>query len=87
MKHILISTALFSKFIDLLKEKVKMDILESSIALYSNQWFIVSKKFENLRFIQDMKPANKMTIKNMESRLVIDEAFVGHVFYSSGDLY
>ena len=54
-----------------------MQILEPSMALYSNQWFSVLKKSRALQFIQDLQPTNKVTIKNKECRPIIDEiAFI-----------
>lgn len=48
------------------------------------------KKSEALKFIQDMKLANNVIIKNMEFGSVVDEigkVFVGHAIYSSEDWY
>lgn len=75
---------------DLLNEKIKMGILEPSIAPYSNRWFTVPKKNGTLRFIQDMQPVNKVTIRNMGSSPIVDEfaeAFGGRAIYSMDDLY
>ena len=47
---------------ELLKQKVKMGILEPSSAPYSNRWFTVPKKNGTLRFIQDLQTVNKVTI-------------------------
>ena len=44
LKPIPIPRALLPKLVDLLKEKVRMGILEPSMAPYSNRWFTVSKK-------------------------------------------
>ena len=90
LKPIPVPRALLSKLIELLKEKMKMGILESSMAPYSNRWFTVPKKSGALRFIQDMQPANRVTIRNKGSGPIIDEvaeAFAGHAIYSIGDLY
>ena len=90
LKPISIPRALLPKLVDLLKEKVRMGILEPLMAPYSNRWFTVSKKSGALRFIQDMQPANKVIIRNKESRPIVDEvaeAFAGHAIYSIGDLY
>ena len=60
------------------------------MAPYSNRWFTVPKKSGALRFIQDMQPANKVTIRNKGSRPIVDEvaeAFAGHAIYSIKDLY
>ncbi len=48
------------------------------------------KKTGALRFIQDMQPANGVTIRNMGIGPVVDEvseAFADHSIYSIGDLY
>ena len=90
LKPILVPRALLPKLVDLLKEKVRMGILEPSMAPYSNRWFTVPKKSGALRFIQDMQPANKVTNRNKGSRPIVDEvaeAFAGHAIYSIGDLY
>jgi hypothetical protein len=50
-----------------------MGILEPSMAPYYNRWFIVSKKSRALRFIQNMQPANRVTIRNKGSGLIVDE--------------
>ena len=42
----------------------QMGILEPSNAPYSNRWFTVPKKNGSLRFIQDLQPVNKVTIRN-----------------------
>ena len=90
LKPIPVPRALLPKLVDLLKEKVRMGILEPSMAPYSNRWFTVPKKSGALRFIQDMQPANKVTIRNKGSGPNVDEvaeAFAGHAIYSIGDLY
>jgi hypothetical protein len=76
--------------IELLKEKVEMGILEPSNAPYSNRWFTVPKKNGSLRFIQDLQPVNKATIRNAGIGPSVDEfaeAFAGRSIYSIGDLY
>ena len=78
------------KLIELLNEKIKMGILEPSCAPYSNRWFTVPKKNGTLRFIQDMQPVNKVTIRNVGTGPIVDEfaeAFAGRAIYSMGDLY
>jgi hypothetical protein len=90
LKPILVPRALLPKLVNLLKEKLQMGILEPSMAPYSNHWFTVPKKSGALRFIQDMQPANKVTIRNKGSGPIVDEvaeAFAGHAIYSIGDLY
>jgi len=90
LKPIPVPKALLPKLVNLLKEKMQMGILEPSMAPYSNRWFTVPKKSGALRFIQDMQPANKVTIRNKGSGPIVDEvaeAFAGHAIYSIGDLY
>ena len=90
LKPIPVPRALLPKLVNLLKEKLHMGILEPSMAPYSNRWFTVPKKSGALRFIQDMQPANKVTIRNKGSGPIVDEvaeAFAGHAIYSIGDLY
>lgn len=91
LRPIPVPKALFlPKLMELLKEKIKMGILEPSCAPYSNRWFTVPKKNGALRFIQDMQPVNKVTIRNVGTGPIVDEfaeAFAGKSIYSMGDLY
>ena len=90
LKPIPVPRAHIPKVIDLLKEKVAMGILEPSSAPYSNRWFTVPKKNGSLRFIQDLQPVNKVTIRNSGVGPIVDEfaeAFAGRAIYSIGDLY
>jgi hypothetical protein len=69
---------------------MEMGILEPSSAPYSNWWFTMPKKNGTLRFIQDLEPVNKVTIRNAGIGPTIDdfaEAFAGRSIYSVGDLY
>ena len=75
---------------ELLRQKVDMGILEPSSAPYSNRWFTVPKENGTLRFIQDLQPVNRVTIRNARIRPTIDEfaeAFAERSIYSVGDLY
>jgi hypothetical protein len=86
LKPIPVLRAHVPKLIELLKEKVKMGIFEPSSAPYSNRWFIVPKKNGSLRFIQDLQPINRVTIRNSGVGLVVDsEAFAGRAIYSMAD--
>ena len=90
LKPIPVPRAHIPKLIELLKEKVRMGILEPSNAPYSNRWFTVPKKNGSLRFIQDLQPVNKVTIRNAGIGPSVDEfaeAFAGRSIYSIGDLY
>ena len=73
LKPIPVPRANIPKLIKLLKEKVEMGILEPSNAPYSNNWFTVPKKNGTLRFIQDLQPVNKVTIRNARIGLSINE--------------
>ena len=90
LKPIPIPRAYIPKLIELLKEKVAMGVLEPSSAPYSNRWFTVPKKNGSLRFIQDLQPVNKVTIRNSGVGPIVDEfaeEFAGRAIYSIGDLY
>ena len=90
LKPIPVPRAHIPKLIELLKEKVQMGILEPSNAPYSNRWFTVPKKNGSLRFIQDLQPVNKVTIRNSGVGPVVDsfaESFAGRAIYSMVDLY
>ncbi|KAL3688562.1 hypothetical protein R1sor_014871 [Riccia sorocarpa] len=64
LRPIPVPRALLPKLMELLKEKMKMKILEPSFAPYSSRWFTVPKKNGALHFIQDMQPVNQVTIRN-----------------------
>ncbi|KAL2643033.1 hypothetical protein R1flu_010620 [Riccia fluitans] len=90
LRPILMSRALLPKLMELLKEKMRMKILEPSFAPYSSRWFTEPKKNDSLRFIHDMQPVNAVTIRNARVGPIVDEyveAFVGRAIYSMGDLY
>ncbi|KAL2608078.1 hypothetical protein R1flu_026651 [Riccia fluitans] len=87
---ILVPRALLPKLMELLKEKMRMKILEPSFASYFSRWFIMPKKNGSLRFIQDMQLVNVMTIRNARVGPIVDEyakVFAGRAIYSMGDLY
>ncbi|KAL3694614.1 hypothetical protein R1sor_008265 [Riccia sorocarpa] len=90
LKPIPVPRAMLPKLIDLLKEKMQMGILEPSMVPYSSRWFTVPKKNGSLRFIQDLQPANSVTIRNVGTGPIIDDVvdeFAGRAIYSIGDLY
>lgn len=90
LKLILVPKALLFILMNLLKEKIQIEILKPFMAQYSNWWFIVPKKFETLRFIQDIQSVHKKIIKNKESRPIVDEIvdnFVRHAIYFIRDFY
>ncbi|KAL3687181.1 hypothetical protein R1sor_013490 [Riccia sorocarpa] len=73
LKPIPVPRTLLPKLIALLKEKVRMGILEPSMAPYSSSLLTVPKKSDALRFIQDLQPANRVTIRNVGTGPVVDE--------------
>ena len=80
LKPIPVPRAHLPKLIELLKETMNMGILEPSNTPYSNRWFTVPKKNVSLRFIQDLQPVNKVTIRNAgigPSADEFTEAFAG----------
>ncbi|KAL3682736.1 hypothetical protein R1sor_000758 [Riccia sorocarpa] len=90
LRPIPVPRAYLPKLMDLLKEKMRMRILEPSFAPYSSRWFTVPKKSGSLKFIQDMQPVNAVTIRNVGVDPIVDEfaeAFAGKAIYSMGDLY
>ena len=89
MNPIPVLRAHIPKLMELLKEKIEMGILELSSAPYSTLWFTMPKKNGMMRFIQDMKPVNKVTIRNAGVGPTIDEfaeAFAGRPIYLVKDL-
>ena len=89
-KPISVPRARLPQLMELLKDKIKMKILEPSSASYSNRCFTVPKKDGSLRFIQDLQPVNKVTIRNAGIGPIVEEfaeAFAGRAIYSMGDLY
>ncbi len=90
LKPIPVPRAMVPKIVELLKEKIRVGILEPSMGPYASRWFTVPKKSGALRFIQDMQPANKVTIRNMGSVPIVDEvtkAFAGCAIYSIRELF
>jgi hypothetical protein len=90
MKPISVQRAHLTKLIDFLKEKVAMRLLEPSNTPYSNRWFIVPKKNSSSRFIQDLQPINKLTIRNVGIGPSVNEfaeTFAGRSIYLIGGLY
>ena len=73
LKPILVPRSHIPKLMELLKHNVEMGILEPSTAPYSNRWFTMPKRNGTLRFIQDLQPVNKVTIRNAGIGPTIDE--------------
>ena len=89
-KPIPIPKATLPRVTEILIEKARMRIIEPCFSPYTNRWFTIKKKDGSLRFIQDLQPANSITIRNMAIGLVVDafaEAFAGYSIYSQIDLF
>ena len=62
MQPLRIPQAWMTEFTRLLKVKIDAGILEKGYGPYSSHWFCVRKKNGKLRLIQDLQPANQVTI-------------------------
>jgi hypothetical protein len=75
---------------DLLKAKISSGVLEYSKSPYCNRWFMIPKKNKSLRFIQDVQPLNKVSIRNAHAPPIADEIIEqnsGARILSAIDLY
>ena len=52
-------------FVKLLKSKINAGVLEQGYRPYSNRWFCVRKKNGKHQLIQDLQPANWVTIGDL----------------------
>ncbi|OMJ11898.1 Retrovirus-related Pol polyprotein from transposon, partial [Smittium culicis] len=81
--------AIWEKIKSLIKAKMDQGVLEPSRGSYSNIWFCINKKNSvKLRFIQDVRPVNEVTIKNSSVPPVaeeFDEDFAGRTIYATFD--
>ncbi|OMJ15154.1 Retrovirus-related Pol polyprotein from transposon, partial [Smittium culicis] len=82
--------AIWEQIKSLIKSKMEQGVLEPGRGSYSNRWFCINKKNSNkLRFIQDVRPVNEVTIKNASVPPVAEEFaedFAGRPIYSTFDL-
>ncbi|OMJ17852.1 Retrovirus-related Pol polyprotein from transposon [Smittium culicis] len=82
--------AIWEKIKSLIKAKMEQGVLEPSRGSYSNRWFCINKKnSDKLRFIQDVRPVNEVTIKNSSVPPVAEEFaedFAGRTIYTTFDL-
>lgn len=73
----------------LLKERIESGILEPCHGPYSNRFWLVPKKNGELRFVQDLQPLNKVTIRDAgvpPDKESYTEDFAGYPIYASFDL-
>ncbi|KAG5462599.1 MAG: hypothetical protein BJ554DRAFT_4469 [Olpidium bornovanus] len=54
----------FAQLLELLRDRLHKQVIKRGNGPYANRLFTVPKKNGKLRFIQDLQPANKMTICN-----------------------
>ncbi|OMJ15754.1 Retrovirus-related Pol polyprotein from transposon [Smittium culicis] len=89
-KHFPIPKPLLNDAKEFIKNKISLGILEPTNGPYSNPWSMIRKKdTTKMRFIQDVREANKVTIRNAGVPPVIDEFsedFGGRLIYSTFDL-
>ncbi|KAL3678944.1 hypothetical protein R1sor_021900 [Riccia sorocarpa] len=71
LKPILVPRALLPKLIDLLKEKMRMGILEPSMAPYSSRWFTVPKKSGATNSVAHMQNAMHKVLRDFVSEVTI----------------
>ena len=74
----------------LLQDRIRMKVLVPQSSPYSSRFFTVPKKNGTLRFIQDLQPANAVTIRSCAIGPPPDtfsEDFAGCSIYSMGDLF
>ncbi|OMJ17406.1 Retrovirus-related Pol polyprotein from transposon, partial [Smittium culicis] len=73
----------------IIKNKINQGILDPGKRSYGNIWFCIKKESEKLRFIQDVRPVNEVTIKNTSVSPITEEFsedFVGRSIYTTFDL-
>ena len=90
MRPLRIPQAWMGEFTKLLKAKISSGVLEKGYGPYSNRWFCVRKKNGKLRLIQDLQPANRVTIRDLNIPPEVDgfaERFAGRSIYTLCDLY
>lgn len=78
------------EIIEVLKDRLKSGVLEPCCGPYANRWFCVKKKSGGYRFIQDLQPLNKVTIRDSAGPPVVDEfaeSFSGCPIYTITDLF
>ena len=90
MRPLCIPQAWMAEFTKLLKAKIDAGILEKGYGPYSSRWFCVQKKNGKLRLIQDLQPANQVTIRDLNVPPDVDgfaERFAGRAIYTLCDLF
>jgi len=73
LKPIPVARAHYDKLLELLRKRIASRCVEPGIGPYANRWFTVPKKDGNLRFIQDLQPVNKVTIRNTGLAPMMDD--------------
>ena len=73
-----------------IKEKMKNFVAEFSHSQYGNRWFVLRKKSGTLRWIQDLQPLNKVTVRDVGTVPRIDrilEKCAGRAIYTLLDMF
>lgn len=89
-KPIPVPKAHYDALLELLRNRMKSRVIEASTSPYSSRWFTVPKKNGKLRFIQDLQPVNRVTIRDTGTAPLIHEyvdEFCRRSILSIGDLY
>jgi hypothetical protein len=89
-KNIPIPPGIREKVIEMLQSKIRAGVYEPSQSSYRCKWFCVLKKNGSLRFIHDLQPLNKVSIRDAGLLPVLDEfvePFAGRQCYTSFDLF
>ena len=55
------------RVVQLLREKIAVELYEPSQASYRSRWFCVLKKSGKLRIVHDLQPLNRVTIKDAKA--------------------
>ena len=90
MRPLRIPIAWMTEFMGLLKAKIEAGVLEKGYGPYANRWFCIKKKNGKLQLIQDLQPANQVTIRDLNMPPDVDgfaERFAGRSIYSLCNLY
>jgi hypothetical protein len=89
-KQIPIPPGLFDKYIELLKERIRIGLYEPSQSSYRSTYFCVQKKNGALRMVHDLQPLNAVSIRDASVPPILDEfveSFAGRKIYTVLDIH
>jgi hypothetical protein len=71
LRNIPILPGIYSKVIDIIRDKIALGVYEDSNASYRSRWFCVPKKDGmSLRLVHDLQPLNQVTIRDSAVPLI-----------------